>query len=420
VSDRTAHVYVDLIGQPVLVGTLFARFRKNRESATFTYDPSWLEHPSRFALEPALVLHDLPHHTRTGQAIFGAFGDSAPDRWGRMLMRRAERQRAKAENRQPRALNEIDCLLGVNDETRQGALRFAEQPGGPFVAATGSGPRIPPLVDLPALLAASNRIAADEDDDADLRLLLAPGSSLGGARPKASVRDRDQRLLIAKFPHPSDETNQPAWEALALRLASLAGINASVGRLETVADRSVLLLNRFDRRGGARIAFLSAMSLLGAGDNEPHSYLEIADALRQTSAAPDRDLHELWRRIAYSILISNVDDHLRNHGLLWEGTEGWRLSPAYDLNPTPADVRPRVLSLAVDDRDPTASLELAFDVAEYFRLDAKAARSIANEVGRAVATWRREAQRLGIRGAEIERMESAFEHEDLRLALGQT
>lgn len=416
-SDRTAYVYVDLDDKPVLVGTLYSRFRRNRENASFTYDASWLSHPSRFALEPALVLHELPHHTQSGQTTFGAFGDSAPDRWGRMLMRRAERQRAKAESRPPRTLNEIDCLLGVNDETRQGALRFAEQLGGPFLAVTGDGPRVPPLVDLPALLAASDRIAVDKDDDDDLRLLLAPGSSLGGARPKASVRDNDGRLLIAKFPHPNDEINQSAWETLALRLAASAGITASQGRLETIANRSVLLLNRFDRRGSRRIPFLSAMSLLGASDNESHSYLEIADALRQCSASPDDDLAELWRRMVFSILISNVDDHLRNHGLLWDGPTGWRLAPAYDLNPTPIDVRPRVLSLAIDDHDHTASLELAFEVAEYFGIDKKMARKIAKEVGKAVVAWRREAQRLGIRGPEIDRMESAFEHDDLQRAI---
>jgi serine/threonine-protein kinase HipA len=415
-SDRTAYVYIDLDGTPALVGSLYSRFRKNRESATFTYDASWLSHPSRFPLEPALVLHDLSHHTHTGQAMFGAFGDSAPDRWGRMLMRRAERQRAKAEKRAPHPLNEIDCLLAVDDETRQGALRFAEQLGGPFLAVVGDGPRIPPLVELPALLAASDRIAADKDDVNDLRLLLAPGSSLGGARPKASVRDLDRRLLIAKFPHPGDEIDQPAWEALALRLASSAGINAASGRLDTVADRSVLLLSRFDRVGTRRIPFLSTMSLLGASDNESHSYLEIADALRRCSAAPIEDLVELWRRVVFSILISNVDDHLRNHGLLWEGPAGWRLAPAYDLNPTPTDIRPRVLSLAVDAQDHTASLELALQVAEYFGIDEKTARRIASEVGYAVALWREEAQRLGIRGTEIDRMASAFEHADSQQA----
>lgn len=419
-TDRAVYVYADLDGKPVLVGTLHARFRKNRESATFTYDPSWLREPSRFALEPALVLHDLAHHTHAGQAMFGAFGDSAPDRWGRMLMRRAERQRAKAEQRPPRTLNDIDCLLGVNDETRQGALRFAEQLGGPFLAVTGIGPRVPPLIELPALLAASDRIAVDEGTEDDLRLLLAPGSSLGGSRPKASVRDHDGGLLIAKFPHAGDETDQPAWEALALRLASSAGIDASKGRLESIAQRSVLLLKRFDRSGSRRIPFLSAMSLLGASDNESHSYLEIADALRQCSAAPGEDLVELWRRIVFSILISNVDDHLRNHGLLGEGPAGWRLAPAYDLNPTPTDIRPRVLSLAVDDQEHTASIELAFQVAEYFGIDKKTARRIANEIGQAVASWQNEAQRLGIRATEIDRMASAFEHADLRQATSQS
>ncbi len=231
------------------------------------------------------------------------------------------------------------------------------------------------------------------------------------------MRDHDNGLLIAKFPHPGDEVNEPAWEALALRLASCAGMNASKGRLETFADRSVLLLNRFDRAGIRRIPFLSAMSLLGASDNESHSYLEIADALRQCSAAPREDLVELWRRIVFSILISNVDDHLRNHGLLWEGPAGWRLAPAYDLNPTPTDIRPRVLSLAVDDQEHTASIELAFRVAEYFGIDKKAAHRLANEVGHAVASPRDEAQPLGIRATEIDRMASAFEHADLRQAI---
>jgi serine/threonine-protein kinase HipA len=176
------------------------------------------------------------------------------------------------------------------------------------------------------------------------------------------------------------------------------------------------LLDRFDRVGTRRIPFLSAMSLLGASDNESRSYLEIADALRQCSAAPSEDLVELWRRIVFSILISNVDDHLRNHGLLWEGPAGWRLAPAYDLNPTPTDIRPRVLSLAVDDQEHTASVELAFHVADYFGIDERMARRIANEVGQAVASWRNEAQRLGIRGTEIDRMASAFEHADLQQA----
>ena len=416
-SDRTIYVHLDLDGKPILVGTLFARFRKRRETASFAYDEGWLKHPSKFALEPALHLDGMPYHTRQDQAMFGSIGDSAPDRWGKMLMRRDQRRGAQAEGRESHSLGEIDFLLGVTDETRLGALRFAEQPQGPFLAVAGDGPRVPPLIELPRLLASSDRIVTDHDDDDDLRLLLAPGSSLGGARPKASVRDRDGKLLIAKFPHPGDEYNQPAWEAVALNLARKAGINVSQARLESVAGRSVILLSRFDRQGENRIPFLSAMSLLGANDNEPHSYLEIVEALRRYSADPQEDLLELWRRIVFSILITNVDDHLRNHGLIWVGPAGWRLSPAYDLNPVPIDIKRRLLSLAINEADNTASLDLAFEIASYLGIDETTARQIVGVVGGAVSQWRQEAARLGLSSHEIDRMKSAFEHDELKRAV---
>ena len=190
-----------------------------------------------------------------------------------------------------------------------------------------------------------------------------------------------------------------------------------VWRIETVVGESVLILRRFDRDAGSRLPFLSAMSMLGAKDNEPRSYLEFVDILRQHGAAPQEDMKSLWRRIVFSILISNTDDHLRNHGFLWAGPAGWRLSPAYDLNPVPADVKPRILSTAIDLEDGTASLKLAFEVASYFELSSRQARSVASEVGRAVATWRNEAGRLGLGAAEIHRMASAFEHDDLKVAL---
>jgi serine/threonine-protein kinase HipA len=188
--ERTVLVYVDLGGVSYLVGRLWSRTRKGRESASYEYDEAWLRHPERFALEPALTLGPGPHHTGQGKALFGAIGDSAPDRWGRALMRRAERRRARKEGRAPHTLLEIDCLLLVDDETRQGALRFAERDGGPFLAVGGPA-RIPPLVELPKLLFASERVGGETDTDEDLRLLLGPASSLGGARPKASVRDHD-------------------------------------------------------------------------------------------------------------------------------------------------------------------------------------------------------------------------------------
>jgi serine/threonine-protein kinase HipA len=417
VTDRTALVYADLEGKAHLVGRLWAHVRKGRESATFEYDPGWLASPERFALEPALQLGEGAFHTAADKAMFVALGDSAPDRWGRVLMRRAERRRAKDAGETPRTLREIDFLLGVDDEARQGALRFKDAADGPFLAEH-EGRRIPPLIDLPRLLAAADRIAGDDDGEHedDLRLLLAPGSSLGGARPKASIRDADSVLSIAKFPYTSDEVDVVAWEAVALSLAEKAQIAVAPWRLERIDGRAVLITRRFDRRGALRVPFLSAMSMIGAKDNEPHSYLELVDALRQNGARPKRDMAQLWRRIVFSVLVSNVDDHLRNHGFLYAGTDGWTLSPAYDLNPTPVDVKPRVLSLAIDFDDQTASLDLALSVAAYFELKPEEARVIAAEVGAATATWREAAARVGLPGRDCERMASAFEHDDAQAA----
>jgi serine/threonine-protein kinase HipA len=409
--DREVLIHVDLQGTAHLMGRLWARLRKDRESATFEYDESWLAHPERFSLEPALRLGPGPFHAPADRPLFGAIGDSAPDRWGRVLMRRAERRRAERDGRTPRTVREVDYLLLVDDEARLGALRFAEKEGGPFLADQGPV-RIPPLIELPRLLSAAEHVIEDKESDEDLRLLLAPGSSLGGARPKASVRDRDGRLAIAKFPNPGDEINAVVWEAVALTLAKKAGIPVPRWRLEWIAEKPVLLLRRFDREGDARVPFLSAMSMLTARDNETRSYLEFVDALRQHGAAPKQDMHDLWRRIVFSILISNTDDHLRNHGFLWTGPAGWRLSPAYDLNPVPADIRPRVLTTAINLEDGTASLNLAYEVASYFDLTAEQARVIAREVKSAVASWYKTAERLGLRKPEVDRMESAFEHED--------
>jgi serine/threonine-protein kinase HipA len=347
--------------------------------------------------------------------MFGAIGDSAPDRWGRALMRRMERRRAEREGGPPRALQEIDYLLLVDDEARQGALRFAEREGGPFLREAGVT-RIPPLVDLPKLLSAAERVTEGKDTDEDLRLLLAPGSSLGGARPKASVRDSDGHLAMAKFPRRDDEVNTVVWEAVALTLARNAGIAVPAGRVETVANKPVLVLRRFDRDGQRRIPFLSAMSLLGSRDRETRSYLEIVDALRQHGAAPKEDIQGLWRRLVFTILISNTDDHLRNLGFLYAGSNGWRLSPAYDLNPVPADIKPRVLTTAINEDDTTASLALAMEVAGYFELNAGQARDVAAEVGHVVSMWRDEAARHGLTKPEIDRMASAFEHQDLEMA----
>ncbi|MEY4093702.1 MAG: hypothetical protein RLZZ53_901 [Acidobacteriota bacterium] len=414
--DREVLVYVDLNGVPYLVGRLWARSRKNKEGATFEYDATWLDHRERFALEPALKLGPGPFHTAADMPMFGAIGDSAPDRWGRALMRRMERRRAEREKQTPRTLQEIDYLLQVDDEARQGALRFAEAEGGPFLREEGAK-RTPPLIDLPDLLSAAERVAEDKDTEEDLRLLMAPGSSLGGARPKASVRDKDGHLAIAKFPRRDDDYNTVAWEAVALTLAQKAGIPVPEARIETVGFKPVLVLRRFDRRDGHRIPFLSSMSMLDARDNQTRSYMEIADALRQHGAAAADDIRELWRRIVFNILISNTDDHLRNHGFLYSGPTGWRLSPAYDLNPVPVDVKPRILTTAINEDDNTASLDVAMSVAPYFELDDARARADAGTVARAVATWRDEAARHGLTKEEVARMASAFDHADLKAAL---
>ena len=410
--ERMVQVFLDAPDAAVPVGTLWTRSRQGAESATFMYQASWLARVDRFALSPELPLTAGPHHTPPGRALFGALADSAPDRWGRQLMRRDAARRAR-DGGPPATLLEIDYLLRVSDFGRLGALRFADDERGPFLAADDAAP-IPPLVELPALLAASDDLLARDDSDA-LRVLLAPGSSLGGARPKALVRDVDGALAIAKFPARTDELNVVRWEAVALSLAEQASIDVPQRRLLTIEEKSVLLLRRFDRRGNARAPFLSAMAALGAADHERRSYPEFVDFIRQHGAQPKQDLRALWRRMVFNVLISNTDDHLRNHGFL-HLPGGWTLSPAYDMNPTPTDMAPRIHATAIDFDDATASLQLTFDVAPYFELDAATARRIASEVAQATAAWRQAAARFDISAAETRRMASAFEHEDLDYA----
>ncbi|NGX61648.1 MAG: hypothetical protein K940chlam9_01137 [Chlamydiae bacterium] len=409
-------VYIELEGVPIKVGRLWGRYRKGRESMSFEYDRDWLQHPQRFSLDPALELTKGAFHASHEKPLFGAIDDSAPDRWGRLLMRRSERKLAIQERRTARSLREIDYLLRVNDFGRQGALRFKLEENAPFLTTYERG-HIPPLIAVGKLLTAANHVLQEADTEEDLRLLLAPGSPLGGARPKASVLEKDGHLAIAKFPRKDDEIDACLWEAVALTLAAKAEIQVPTWRIESAGREKILLSRRFDRKKEIRIPFLSAMSALGARDDEMHSYLEIADAIRRMSSSPKEDLEALWRRMIFTVLISNVDDHLRNHAFLYTGIAGWRLSPAYDLNPTPTDIKPRVLSTAIDLVDPTASIDLALDVAEYFDLSPQKAKSILREVGRTTALWRVEAAKLKIKKQAIDRMASAFEHEDLKKSL---
>jgi serine/threonine-protein kinase HipA len=328
-------------------------------------------------------------------------------------MHRAESVRAKSAGEAARTLSEVDYLLGVNDEARQGALRFSLEDSGPYLTLEDKE-SIPPLIELPKLLSATERYLNDDETAEDLKILLAPGSSLGGARPKASVRDKGNYLAIAKFPKKDDEFNVVVWEAIALALAEKAGIKTTKWRLESILDKPVLLLRRFDRQLGQRIPFLSAMSILGAKDNDHRSYLEIAYAIIQYGASPNSDLEELWRRIIFTVLISNTDDHLRNHGFLYERHKGWRLSPAYDINPTPVEIKAHMLSTSINYDDPTASIDLALSVIDDFRIKKARALEIIKEVALAVSEWRTIATQFGLIKREIDRMASAFEHQELK------
>ena len=413
-SDRTEEVTVSISlgGETPRVGTLWFNIRNGRERASFEYDRAWLDHPEHFALEPALALTAGQFHSELNAPTFGSISDSAPDRWGRKLMDRAENRRAKDEKRASRKLYEVDYLLGVSDTARPGALRFSHAQKQEDYLASETRDPIPPLVRLSELLSAAENVNKARENETDLRILLAPGSSLGGARPKASVRDNDGNLTIAKFPKGDDNGNVVVWEAVALELAKLAEIKVPQWRLEKVLDKPVILIKRFDRNlHGQRIPFLSAMSMLGVKDNEQHSYLEIAEALIQHGASPNKDLAELWRRIIFTIMVNNTDDHLRNHGFLYARHKGgWSLSPAYDINPTSLEERPRVLSTAIDYDDTTADLDLARSVAPEFRLSKDQAEQIIREVSAAVSSWESVAKRLGLTKNERDRMSSAFDY----------
>ena len=330
-------------------------------------------------------------------------------------MQRAERRLAHHEKRQVRTLTETDYLLGVADATRLGALRFRRVDEDVFQAPIRTG--VPAVIELGRLLQVTERILRNEETNDDLQMIFAPGSSLGGARPKASITDQHGHLSIAKFPKETDEYSMETWEEIALRLAARAGIATPHHELVEVAGKAVLLSRRFDRVGDTRIPFLSAMAMTGSKDGERGSYPEIVDSLTEHGAQAKADARELYRRVTFSVLISNVDDHLRNHGFLWAGKEGWKLSPAYDLNPTPIDLKARVLSTNIDLDEGTCSLDLLESAAEYFSLALADARAIIKEVAVATSAWRQTAKETGARSAEINRMASAFEHDDLEKAL---
>jgi serine/threonine-protein kinase HipA len=395
-----AHVYIDdEEGEPRHVGEIFFTARAGRLSSTFRYSSDYLASSTAFAIDPALRLHA---GAQSVSGLPGALRDCSPDRWGRNLIIKQARAATRVGNRAHPTLTEVDFLLGVSDLTREGALRFRVEPDGEFLAASVD---VPKLLELPRLLRAADKVSRDDNLAAIKELLDAGTGSLGGARPKASVRD-SERLLIAKFPHASDEWDVVAWEKTALDLAAKAGIRIPRSDLVKIQGRSVLLLERFDRHDGKRRPYISAMTLLEAGDGDPHDYAEIAEALSDVGAATTDDLRELWCRVAFSVLINNTDDHLRNHGFLRE-PGGWRLSPAFDVNPNPDPGVSRQTGIG-GAYQWEGALDSLMDYAKEFRLTPTAAQETMARVAAAVATWRAAAAANGIHASEIKSFEDAF------------
>ena len=408
----TVEVYIDAYGESRKVGVLRRHSGTGRERVTYEHDADWLKSPEAFQFDPTLPLRRGTLHPGANNVMFGTLGDSAPDTWGRSLMRRRERRAAAQEGRQVRTLQETDYLLGVSDETRLGAIRFSVK--GVFRSPQAKG--VPSTVALGDLLQAAQRIERGEETNEDLMMIFAPGSSLGGARPKASVYDQHGNLSIAKFPKERDSYSMERWEAIVMDMAKDVGIEVPEHQLVQAAGHIVFMSRRFDRihRDGGddqRIPFMSAMAVTEHNDGDDTcSYLEILEALNERGSEPERDRTELFRRMAFTILISNTDDHFRNHGFLWSGRKGWRLSPAYDLNPTPNS--PRILSTRIDFDDATASIELLRSVAEFF-VSQKKADEIIKECRGVVKQWKNYAHAREAPAAEIKKMQSAFEHEEL-------
>ncbi len=400
--------------QPMFMGFLYAMPIRGKEVFSFEYDTGWLKSPHAQIIDPALGLYQGPQYAPEGHNNFGIFLDSSPDRWGRMLMDRREALIARQEGRKPNTLYESDYLLGVHDKHRLGGLRFRLKPDGPFLA---DHPTLasPPWTSLHELEDASLQLEKDEiEKDVNyskwLNMLIVPGSSLGGARPKASVVDHQGQLWIAKFPSQNDKNDVGAWEDIVGKLAQKAGLATAQGYSRKFGHRyHTFLTRRFDRdQSCRRLHFASAMTLLKRTDGDHFStgvsYLELVQFILQNGSQPNQDLEQLWRRIVFFICISNVDDHLRNHGFMLEPT-GWRLSPAYDMNPVETG---NGLTLNISETDNAQDLDLAREVSKHFYLKLDHAEKIIQEVVHAVKQWRQEAGAAKISLPEQDRMESAF------------
>lgn len=398
-------IHVDQPGGTRMVGRFRYVSKRHSRSSVFEYAAEWLGDMAAFAIDPKnLPLQAGPFYTSSDKsALPGAIRDAAPDRWGRQLIKRAF---AKAGGR--RTLSEIDYLLAVTDHTRIGALRFRHEGEDSFDHHI-SNSRVPSLIQLPALLNAADAVQTNTETSEDLKLLLNEGSPLGGARPKSAVENTDGTLAIAKFPKPDDDRSIPHGEVLAMTLARKAGLTVADAELVDVVGRPVALIRRFDRTGNRRIPFLSAMSLLGLNDGDEATYTDIAEIIRMHSSSPTEDLHELWRRIVFNVLIGNLDDHLRNHGFLYNGNGRWRLSPAYDLNPVPLVEKGRELTTWISEQGPEADLNLAREATPFFALKKKEAEAIIDEISAPLKNWLSTAHRLGMNSKDIDIYSTAIQ-----------
>ncbi len=415
-NKREILVYGHWLGmdKPVLMGYLYSSRIKGKEIFSFEYDKNWLKNQAVQILDPGLHLYSGLHYLNDDQSNFGIFLDSSPDRWGRILMRRREAALARKEDREEQKLFEIDYLLGVYDEHRMGAIRFKTDKEGPFLNDNQTMAS-PPWTSLRELEQISLRLEEDDViDDPDylkwLSILVVPGVSLGGARPKASIMDDNGELWIAKFPSRNDVGDVGGWEIVTYELAIAAGISMAESRAQKFAsDHYIFLTKRFDRTAQRkRIHFASAMTLLGYSDGQDHSdgisYLDLVEFIQKYGANVQADLEELWRRIVFNICVANTDDHLRNHGFILED-RGWRLSPAYDINPVEAGTG---LKLNISDEDNSLDLDLALQVREFFRLSEEKSIAIMEEVKMAVKGWRTIAIKYGLSRVEQEIKALAF------------
>ena len=415
-NKRYIHVYAHWSGMenPLHMGILHSDRLKGKEVFSFEYKDEWLKNGPAQLLDPRLQLYSGLHYLNEEHDNFGIFLDSSPDRWGRILMRRREAAIARNENRAENKLFETDYLLGVYDGHRMGALRFKIEEDGPFLN-DNKHMASPPWTSLRELEQISLRLEDDDviDDPEYLKwlsMLIAPGASLGGARPKASIVDNNGSLWIAKFPSRNDQGDIGGWEIVTYELAVLAGITMAESKAQKFSsDYYTFLTKRFDRgNDGQRIHFASAMTILGYTDGQDHvdgaSYLELVDFIQNNGANVEQDLEQLWRRIVFSICITNTDDHLRNHGFLLKN-DGWVLSPAYDINPIENGAG---LKLNISDTDNSLDLNLALEVSEYFRLSDKRASEIIDEILNVVAGWKEVAKKYGISRAEQELKAIAF------------